>query len=70
MSDLGQLTAWRDALLSARYRGIRTVEVDGRRVEYRSDAELAAALSDLERRIQASQSSRITMVRISSSKGV
>lgn len=39
-------------------------------MEYRSDAELAAALSDLERRIQASQSSRITMVRISSSKGV
>lgn len=30
MADLAQLTAWRDALMAARYRGVRTVEYDGR----------------------------------------
>ena len=29
MADLAQLTAWRDALMAARYRGVRTVEYDG-----------------------------------------
>ena len=43
----------RDALLAARYRGVRTVETDGRRVTYATDAEMVAALTDLERRIAA-----------------
>ena len=46
MADLAQLTAWRDALMAARYRGIRTVEYDGKRVTYASDGEMAAALMD------------------------
>lgn len=70
MTDLAQLTAWRDVLLAARYRGVRSVEIDGRRIEYRSDAEMAAALFDLERRIKACGPTRIGMVRIASSKGV
>jgi hypothetical protein len=48
---LEELTAQRDALLAARYRGLRTVEIDGRRVTYATDNELAAAIADLERRI-------------------
>ena len=32
---------------------MRTVEVDGRRITYASDAEMAAALADLEKRIAA-----------------
>jgi hypothetical protein len=48
---LEELTAQRDALLAARFRGVRTVEIDGRRVTYASDTELAAAITDLERRI-------------------
>ena len=47
MADLSQLTAWRDALMAARYQGIRTVEYDGKRVTYASDAEMAAALATL-----------------------
>ena len=34
-----EMIAQRDALLAARYAGIRTVEIDGRRVTYATDAE-------------------------------
>ncbi len=47
-----QMIARRDALLAARWRGVRTVEVEGRRVTYATDAEMAAAVADLERRIE------------------
>ncbi len=70
MADLAQLTAWREALLKARYAGIRTVEYDGKRVSYATDAEMATALADLERRITSTTTQRITQVRINSSKGV
>jgi hypothetical protein len=48
---LEEMTTQRDALLTARFRGVRTVEIDGRRVTYASDTEMAAAITDLERRI-------------------
>jgi hypothetical protein len=70
MTDLTQLEAWRDALLKARYAGLRTVEYDGRRVSYATDAEMATALADLERRIAVAQSGRVSQVRIQSTKGV
>ena len=50
-----ELTAQRDALLAARYRGVRTVEYDGKRITYATDAEMAAALADLEKRITAAE---------------
>ena len=49
--SLEEMTAQRGALLAARYRGVRTVEYDGRRITYATDAEMAAALADLEKRI-------------------
>ena len=70
MTDIAQLEAWRDALLRARYAGLRTVEIEGRRVSYATDAEMATALADLERRISAARSGRISQVRIQSIKGV
>lgn len=39
------------SLLEARYAGLRTVSYDGKTVIYGSDAELAAAIRDLEARI-------------------
>ena len=69
MADLAQLTAWRDALMAARYRGVRTVEYDGKRITYPSDGEMAAALADLNRQI-AGATERISVVRIQSSKGL
>jgi hypothetical protein len=70
MTDITQLEAWRDALLKARYAGLRNVEIDGRRVSYATDSEMATALADLERRITSSQSDRVRQVRIQSTKGV
>ena len=69
MANLAQLTVWRDALMAARYQGIRTVEYDGKRVTYASDGEMAAALADLNRQI-AGAIDRISVVRIASSKGL
>ena len=70
MVDLAELTRWRDALMAARYQGVRTVEYDGKRVTYATDAEMASALADLERRIAECGDRRISVVRIQSSKGV
>ena len=61
----------RDALLAARYRGVRTVEIDGRRVIYATDNEMAAAITDMERRIAlASSNGRRRRILTSASKGL
>jgi phage FluMu protein gp41 len=68
---LEELTTQRDALLAARFRGVRTVEMDGRRVTYASDAEMAAAITDLERRIAtAEEGGRKRRILTSASKGL
>jgi len=65
-----QMTARREALLEARWRGVRTVEIEGRRITYATDAEMAAAIADLERRIaDASAGARRRIVRTAASKG-
>lgn len=56
--NLDDMNARREALLAARYRGVRVVEIEGRRITYATDAEMAAALSDLERRIAVLASGR------------
>ena len=66
-----ELIAQRDALLAARYAGIRTVEIEGKRVTYASDAEMAAAISDIERRMAASsRDGRRRRILTSASKGL
>ena len=66
-----EMIAQRDALLAARWRGVRTVEFEGRRVTYATDAEMAAAISDLERRIDGARTGgRRRMVRTTASKGL
>lgn len=68
---LEEMTTKRDALLTARFRGVRTVEIDGRRVTYATDAEMAAALTDLERRMTAaSDGGRRRRILTSASKGL
>jgi len=62
-------------LRRVRAQGARVVEFGTgsgvtRKVEYRSDKELEAAINDLERRIAALSNRRISQVRIQSSKGV
>jgi hypothetical protein len=68
---LEEMTAQREALLAARFRGVRTVEIDGRRVTYATDAEMAAAITDLERRIDGTQvGGRRRRILTSASKGL
>lgn len=68
---LEEMTAQRDALLAARFRGVRTVEIDGRRVTYATDAEMAAAITDIERRIAAaSEGGKRRRILTSASKGL
>jgi hypothetical protein len=68
---LEEMIAQRDVLLAARWRGVRTVEVEGRRITYATDAEMAAALGDLERRIAGEKAGvRRRIVRTTASKGL
>ena len=48
---LDDLKLRHSALLAARYSGTRSVSYDGKTVTYGTDAELAAAIGDIERRI-------------------
>jgi hypothetical protein len=52
---LDAMIAAREALLAARYRGVRSVEIEGRRIVYASDTEMQNAITDLERRIEAAE---------------
>ena len=64
-----QLASLRDQrALGARRVSHRSGE-SAREVEFRSDAELAAAIADLERRISASSGRGRSVLRISTSKG-
>ena len=51
--DLERMQALLTALQEARFAGLRSVSYDGKTVTYGSDAELAAAIRDLEARIAA-----------------
>ena len=48
---LDELKSRHSALLGARYSGTRSVSYDGKTITYGTDAELAAAIGDIERRI-------------------
>lgn len=59
MATLDELHAQRAALVQMRRAGTRAVQYsDGARVEYRSDAELAAAIADVDREIAAALGTR------------
>ena len=68
---LAELVAKRDALMAARLSGQRVVELDGARIEYKSDAEMLAALNAADAAIaQAAGVTRVTDIRFSTSKGI
>lgn len=54
--DLERMQALLTALQEARFAGLRSVSYDGKTVTYGSDAELAAAIADLEGRIATARS--------------
>lgn len=63
-----------ESLRAARAGGEKRIRVRGpdteREVEYKSDAEMAAAIADLERRIYAAAGGKANTVRFFSSKGI
>lgn len=71
MATLDELISRRAALTKHRSSGVRAVQFADRRLEYKSDAEMQAAISALDREITALQNNPIiTTVRITSSKGL
>ena len=69
---LAEMQAQLDALLAARFRGVRSTSYDGKTVTYGSDAEMAKAISDLEARIVAETGTNANrrVTRITASKGL
>ena len=51
--ELEELQTLRDDLVRARARGAKVVQINGERVEYRSDAEMRVAIADLDSQIAA-----------------
>ena len=70
MATVAELQARLEKLRQVRAYGHREVEWDGRRIRYASDAELAAAIVDLEQQLAAASGSRVHTVRFSTSKGL
>ena len=71
MATLSQLQEWRDRLKDARYSGVRSVQdSNGERVEYRSESELARALSAVESEIAGAARPRQSILYPLTSKGV
>lgn len=68
-NNLADITAWRDALEKARLRGVRSVrDASGEQVEFKSDAEMAAAIAAADRAIATRQP--IHTIRFTTSKGL
>lgn len=68
--EASELEDLRAELIRARARGVRVVMAGGRRVEYGSDAEMAAAIADLDARLAASSGQKVRTVAFTYSKGI
>lgn len=70
MTDIATLLRQLEELKDARRTGARRIRFADRETEYRSDAELAAAIANLERELAAEQGlARPTSIVIRSNKG-
>jgi hypothetical protein len=65
-----ELQARLEDLRKVRASGLRSAGYDGHQTEYRSDAELAAAIADLERQIAGYSRQPVRMVYVNASKGI
>lgn len=70
MADLATLQAQLEQLQALRAGGVERTRYDGKEVQYRTDAELADAIRDLEARIAGLQGQTIRTVRFTTSKGL
>ncbi|RXF69902.1 phage head-tail joining protein [Hansschlegelia zhihuaiae] len=68
---LAKLRAKRDALIEARLEGVRELQdQSGERIVYRSDNEMRAAISDVNRLIQDAERASPSTIRFRTSKGL
>lgn len=67
--EAAELETLRDDLVRARAQGIRVVMYDGHRTEYATDAEMVAAIADLDRRIASVGANRPRTIAFKTSKG-
>ena len=71
MATGAELEARLEALKAQRDSAVARVSYDGRSVEYRGTAEIARAIADLERELQAAQgTSPVRQIRVYTSKGL
>jgi hypothetical protein len=71
VATLSELQAAREELLKRRHSGIARVTVDGRTIEYRSQAEIDQALAALDRELESAEGKTpIRTVLISGGKGL
>lgn len=69
--QIAELQSLRDALIRARLAGVREVEANGERVQYRSDAEMVRAIANAEALIAQMQSGQsINVIKFDARKGV
>jgi hypothetical protein len=71
MADLATLQMQLDALREQRARGVQTATLgNGESVTFKSDAQMAEAIADLEQRIARFSGQQVRMVRFSCGKGI
>ena len=71
MATVSELEVRLEALKAQRDSAVARVSYDGRMVEYRGTAEIARAIAELERELQAMQGSTpVRQIRIYTSKGL
>ena len=71
MATVAELEARLEALKAQRDSAVARVAYDGRSVEYRGTAEIARAIAELERELQALQGTTpVRQIRIYTSKGL
>lgn len=70
MATLSELQERLENLRRIRAKGMREYEIEGRRMVYKDDAELIAAIADVGRQIAGISGTRIDTIVFSTSKGI
>ena len=71
MATIAELQAMRETLVQKRFAGIREYTIGSRRLVYQSDAEMGAALQELDRQIAAlSGTQSVSTIVFRTSKGL
>ena len=70
MADLATIQQELETLRAARAKGVQSLSVGDESVTYKSDAQMAQTIADLEQRIAALSGRQVRIVRFACGKGV